>query len=188
MEQAMGGPLVALVPWVEQQPGIGFSVPVTGSRDKQVTTAQLDFTGNLETYVVDYEPWQDQVKPSCTYDQKCSAGYSCDAKGRCVDGTIKIDAIEATDFLGEVFPCVDPTSGDLLRVRQYTSALVIVDWLSAHPGAQAACDIIIRYSPYNNYIDFITSRANGVKMAINAGQGLGRVVDVTLFDPSFAQQ
>ncbi len=187
-EQATGGPLTALVPWIEQQPGIGFSIPINGSRDKQVTTAQLDFTGNLETYLVDFEPWQDQVKPSCSYDKKCNAGYTCDPRERCVDGTIRIDAIEASDFLGEVFPCQDPTTGELLRVRQYTSALVIVDWLASHPGAQAACDILIKYSPYNNYIDFITSRANGVKMAINAGQGLGRVVDVTLFDPTFLQQ
>jgi hypothetical protein len=187
MPQATGGALTALVPWVELQPGIGFTVPINGTRDREITTAQLDFTGVLETYLVDFEPWIDQIKPSCTYDNVCGTGYTCNKHGQCVDGTIKVDAIEASDFLGEVFLCQDGPSGDLLSARMYSSALGIVDWLAAHPCAQAACDIIIRYSPFNNYIDFITSRANGVKLSVNAGQGLGRIVDAVLFDPAFAQ-
>ena len=179
--------LTALVPWVEQTPGVGFSIPINGERDKAITTAQLDYTGNLETYIIDFEPWVDKVKPSCKYEA-CGAGYTCNVRSQCVDGTIKIDAIEASDFLGEVFVCQDAPTGDILAVRMYSSALTIVDWFAAHPGAQAACDVIIRYSQYNNYIDFITSRTNGVKLAINAGQGLGRVVDVVLYDPAFGQQ
>jgi hypothetical protein len=179
--------LQALVPWVEKTPGIGFTIPINGERDKAITTAQLDFTGNLETYIVDFDPWVDVVTPDCKYNA-CGAGFTCNASKQCVDGTIKIDAIEASDFLGEVFVCQDGNTGDILSVRMYTSALTIVDWFANHPGSQAACDVIIRYSGYNNYIDFITSRANGVKLSINAGQGLGRVVDAVLYDPTFGQQ
>ena len=36
-------------------------------------------------------------------------------------------------------------------------------------------------------IDYITSKANGVKLSINQGAGLGRVIDATLYDPSIPQ-
>lgn len=192
----------ALVPWLEVQPGVGFTFPIDGQHDQAVITGQLDFTGVLETYLVDYTPWVDTVKPSCIKDGACGKGYRCDVNSRaCVaeDDTVRIQAIEAEDFLGSVFACQDPLSGDILHVRQYDSALRIVNWLAAHPGgwdavngvvqpsAQAACQMIIRYSPYNNYIDFITSKTNGVKMSINQGAGLGRVIDVVLYDPGITQ-
>jgi hypothetical protein len=87
-----------------------------------------------------------------------------------------------------VFVCQDPNpnSGDLLHVRIYDSGQTILDWLANHPGAQAACDIVVRYSPYNNYPDYITSRANGVKINISQGYGFGRVDDVTLYNTNAA--
>jgi len=190
------------VPWLEQQPGVGFSFPIDGQHDQAVTTGQLDFTGVLETYLIDYQRYIDFRQPSCIATNACATGFDCDPVTKaCVahDDTIAIMAIESADFLGEVFLCQDPLTGDVLHVRQYDSALAIVDWLAAHPGgwdvsqgttwpsAQDSCSIIIRYSPNNNYIDYITSKAWGVKLAVNQGAGLGRVIDATLYDPSIPQ-
>jgi hypothetical protein len=191
-----------LTPWLENQPGVGFSFPIDGQHDQYVSSGQLDFTGILETYLIDYIPWIDSGVPSCATGVQCGMGYTCDPIGKaCVanDDTIRVLAIESQDFLGEVFLCMDPMTHDVLHVRQYDSAIAIIDWLNAHgggwdpnigdvqPAAKDACGIIIRYSPYNNYIDFITSRSNGVKLSINQGAGLGRVIDATLYDPSITQ-
>src|SRR5207245_2068078 len=46
-----------LVPWLEIQPGVGFNFPIDGQHDQEVVSAQLDFTGVLETYIVDYIPF-----------------------------------------------------------------------------------------------------------------------------------
>ena len=105
-------------------------------------------------------------------------------------------AVEAHDFLGEVFPCEDPTTGDVMHVRMYTSAEDVLQWLTAHPGdpfnpaggvpsAQTYCGIIVRYSPFDNYPDFITSLTYGVQLSISAGFGKGRVVDATLFNTAY---
>jgi hypothetical protein len=197
----------ALTPWLERQPGVGFSFPIDGQHDQFVPTAQLDYTGILETYVVDLIPWVDLTKPSCIADDPtsgmaCSVGYVCNPATRACeakDDSQQVLAIEGDDFLGEVFLCQDPFTGDVLHARQYDSANVIVDWLAAHqggwdpsiggfqPSAQSACNIIIRYSPYNNYIDFITSKAYGVKLDIALGAGLGRVVNVVLYDSSITE-
>ena len=191
-------PINVYVPWLPAQPGIGFPIPINGTSDLFVTTGQLDFTGNLETYTIDYLPWQDLVTPTCGNStgmaNACSPGYTCQS-GNCIasDNTIEIRAIEAHDFLGEVFACQDPSSGDVLHVRMYTSTYSILQWLAAHPGdpanviggngsAQTFCNIIIRYSPFDNYPDFITSLQYGVALNTNQGQGFGRIVDATIFN------
>ena len=195
-----------LVPWFERQPGVGFTFPIDGQHDQNVSTGQFDFTGVLETYIVDYVPWIDTAgkgaNPSCASGTACNAGYACNpTTNACekTDGTVQILAIEGSDFLGAAFLCQDPTTGDILGVHQYDSAQSILDWMAAHPGgwsgsagaanpsAQSACGIIVRQSPANNYIDFITSKSNGVKLSINQGSGQGRVVDVVLYDPGIVQ-
>jgi hypothetical protein len=72
----------------------------------------------------------------------------------------------------------------------YSSSLDIVSWLARHPGAQTACNIFIRYSPYNNYPDYITSVANGVLLSVNrgAGDGPSRIGDATLFNAGLLTQ
>jgi hypothetical protein len=80
----------------------------------------------------------------------------------------------------------------------YDSAQAILDWFAAHPGgtnaanpgapsAQAACQVLIIRSPYDNFVDFIVSKSNGVILNISGGQGQGRVTDVILFDPAMIQ-
>ena len=197
----------ALSPWLEVQPGVGFRIPLDGQRDQQVTTGQIDYTGVLESYIVDYVPYVDLAHPSCVAgpDPKtgklCNDGFTCDpASHNCVtnDDTIAIQAIEGSDFLGEAFLCIDPATSDILHARMYDSVLPILDWLAAHPGvdtgggsiapsAQAACQIIVRRTPADNYIDSITSKTYGVDLNVGGGQGLGRITDVVLFDPALIQ-
>ncbi len=73
--------------------------------------------------------------------------------------------------------------GDLLPARMYTSTDDIFTWLAAHPGAQDSCSIIVRWSPFNNFPDYITSVTNGVRLGIDQGAGKGRVTDLTVFTP-----
>jgi hypothetical protein len=155
-----------LIPWAPKQPGIGFPLALTGTLDKFITTAQLDFSGTTITANIDY----DAVIDPMTLQPKA-------------DGSLQFLAVETTDFLGEIFVCQDAPTGDLLGVRMYTTVATILDWLGSHPGSYDACGIIIRYSPYGNYADYITSLTNGVRLNITQGGGFGRVVDVTLFVP-----
>jgi hypothetical protein len=161
-------PLNTLVPWLPSAPTNGFEIPINAQRSQFIQTGSLDFSGVTITTNVDYLP-------------------QTDANGNLTGGTIA--AVETQDFLGEVWPCV-ASNGDILRVKMYTSTLAIEDWLDAHPGAQTACNIFIRYSPYDNYPDYITSTVNGVLLSVNpgAGGGPGRIADVTLFNPSLLTQ
>jgi hypothetical protein len=113
------------------------------------------------------------------------------------DDTIRIEAIEGQDFLGQVFLCSDPTTGDFLHLGMYDSAASTLAWFASHPGsaqsgsgtssAQQACSIIIRTSPYDNAVDRIGALATGVNINFSGGQGQGRVTDVVVFDPNLIQ-
>jgi len=96
---------------------------------------------------------------------------------------LTLKAAETTDFLGYVFVCLDADSYDLLAVKMYSPAADILDWVNRHPASVESCGLVIRYSPYNNFPDYITSLTNGVRLGITQGRGFGRVVDVTLFAP-----
>jgi hypothetical protein len=167
------------VPWSPSVENVGFSIPISGTTSKFVQTAQLDFTGVLETYTVDYEPWTDPTTGA-------------------MDGTIKIDAIEGNDFLGEAFLCQDlgtygSASGDfigtqdLLGVHMYDSGGQVLVWLTDHPGLQDTCNVIVQYSEYDNYLNYIASLSAGVAVGISQGSGYGRIVSITIFDPQIAQ-
>jgi hypothetical protein len=159
-------PLDILIPWVPKQPGVGFPVAITGTLDKFINTAQLDFSGTTISANVDYDV---AIDPQTGQPDK--------------NGKLQFLAVETTDFLGDVFLCQDPQTGHVLRARMYTPVAEILDWLGAHPSQFQQCGIVIRYSPYNNYVDFITSLTNGVRLGVTQGGGFGRVVDVTLFVP-----
>ena len=162
-------PLSVFVPHVFDQPGNGFEIPINATRSQFIQTGALDFSGVTITTNVDYLP---------TYD----------TSGNLNGATIA--AVETQDFLGEVWPCVDSNTGDILRVKMYSSVLDIQNWLDAHPGSRTACNIFVRMSPYNNYPDYIWSTTNGVELSINPGAGGGpsRVSDVTLFNPGLLTQ
>jgi len=154
-----------LVPWFPKRAVTGFNLPLSGTRDKFIQTAQLDFSGITTTILVDYD-------------------YVRDDAGKATN-VGKVLAMETQDFLGKAFLC--SSGGDYLTAEMYTSVGTILDWIDAHPGSQDACGLIVRYSPFNNYPDFISSLTNGVRAAISQGAGFGRVVDVVLFDPALAQ-
>ncbi len=152
--------LTKLVPWAPKQPGIGFPVAVDGTRDFFVETYQLDLTGTTITANIDYD-------------------FTVDTSTHLVTDQINFEAVETTDFLGDLFICQDPTTKDLLSVHMYTSVSDVLAWFSEHPGAYGACGMITRYSPYGNYADYITTSNNGVRLGITQGGGYGRVVDGT---------
>jgi hypothetical protein len=153
----MAPEIQVLVPWLPKQPGVGFLFPVSGTRDKLVETANLDFLGVSLAANIDY------------LDNP--------------DGTINILAIETVEFLGDVFLCQDPETGDVLRTKMYGSVQTILDWIQNHPGVNDACGLVVRYSPFNNFPDFIFSLNNGVRVNTTQGGGFGRVIDATLFVP-----
>jgi hypothetical protein len=163
-------PIEVFVPWLPSQPGTGFDIPINGQRTQFIQTGALDFSGVTATMNIDYLPVTDPTTGALT------------------DGIVA--AVETQDFLGEVFVCVDGPTGDILRAKMYSSSLDIVNWLEQHPGAQEACNIFIRYSPYDNYPDYITSVTNGILLSVNKGAGGGspRIGDATLFNSGLLTQ
>jgi hypothetical protein len=159
--------LSTIVPWIPDSPNNGFEIPINAERSQFIQTGSLDFSGVTTTNNIDYLPQND-------------------ASGNLTGA--EIVAVETQDFLGEVWPCV--SGGDILRVKMYSSVLAITTWLEQHPGSQAACNIYVRYSPFDNYADYVVSNVNGVWMSINpgAGGGPGRIADVTLFNPGLLTQ
>ncbi len=168
-------PIKVLVPWLPQQNGVGYPVPYNGQNDVFVTTAELDFAGQVITPVMDYLP--------TTITPMTGNPYQA----------AQVLAYESQDFLGDAFLCYDTATGgtraftgrpgDLLTARMYTSVQEILTWIQTHPTAQDNCSLIVRYSPFNNFPDYITSVSNGVHLGIDQGAGAGRVTDITLFLP-----
>jgi len=135
----------------------------------------------------------------------CETGFTCDpTSANCVvnDNTIRIEAIEGSDFLGQAFLCQDPYTSDILHVGMYDSALSILAWFQNHPGspiglspitgapepaAQVACNVLVIRSPANNVVQQIVSLSNGVELNFGGGQGQGRVTDIVLFDINLIQ-
>ena len=167
---ATNTPVNTIVPYVPYSATNGLEIPINAQRTQFIETGSLDFSGVTITTNVDFLPQFDSTT------------------GALNGGTIA--GVETQDFLGEVWPCVDPASGDILRVKMYSSVLTIQDWLDAHPGAQAACNIFIRYSPYDNYPDYVVSTINGVWLSVNPGAagGPSRIGDATLFNPALLTQ
>jgi hypothetical protein len=163
-----GAPSIqVLTDYEPKQPGVGFPVALTGTHDRFIETYQADFSGSQVTANVDYDFQLD------THMQPTQQ--------------ILFLAVETTDFLGDVFVCQDTLTKDLLTARMYTSVNSVLSWFAAHPNAYNDCQIIIRYSPYGNYADYITSLQNGVRLSVTQGGGYGRIVDGTLFDPTLPQ-
>jgi hypothetical protein len=158
--------ITRLLPWVPKQPGNGFGIPLNGEQNQFIETSNVDLSGiTISAYVY----------------------YDCQINtqtGQCMaNGAIQFDAVYSTDFLGDTFLCRDLTTGDLLTAQMYTSVGDMLDFLTAHPNVYSDCGLIIRYSPYDNYADYITSLNNGVTLGVTQGGGFGRIVDATLFVP-----
>src|SRR5262249_48269833 len=103
------------------------------------------------------------------------------------DSSMKILSVESAAFEGELFLCQDPLTRDLLHVRQYDSIDEIMDWLSSHPGAQEVCQILVKFNTANQGPVSVTSKTAGVQVFVGQGVGVGRIVDVLVFDPTLSQ-
>ncbi len=179
------GAVSKMIPYLPKQQYVGFPVAFDGSRDKFVSTYNVDFSGTTLSLSVDWDiPTANINAPESINKLPVDLG---------------IKAIETTDFFGDVFVCAetDPISlvPELLTVHMYTSAQNVLDYLAKYDGATHSgvpypnavvdCGIVLTYSSYGNKLDYITSQANGFRLGINATSGtIGRIVDVTVFDPS----
>ncbi len=152
--------LNVLTNWKPKMPQEGFPIPINGTRSKFYSAASLDFEGESTTFRFDYE------------DNPASG-----------PGKIRLLAAETSDFLGEVFLCKDPISGDLLAVKMYDSMALVLDWIQTHPSSQDNCGLIIQYSPFNNYPDYIASLPQGMLLKVNSGSGFGRIGHVEVYVP-----
>lgn len=150
-----------LIPWDKKQPGIGFNIPINGQQNKFIMAYEAFLGGNTISANIAY----DYVDPKNT------------SKG------IALLSVETSDFLGSVFLCIDPNDDTMLEAKMYTPVAVMLDWINKHSQAASDCGIIVRFSPYGNYPDFITSLSNGVEVEITQGGGFGRVIDVDMFVP-----
>ncbi len=113
--------------------------------------------------------------------------YCCDGRARAASiptENVKVLAIEASSFTGDVFLCADPNTGHLLRARSYDAAEEIAAWLDRHPGAAQACTMIVRRSATTNAIEKIASHRFGVTLDMSQSFGSARVKAVTLWDPA----
>jgi hypothetical protein len=162
----MQGNITRLIPYEPKQPGLGFNIPINGQLDRFVQTYHCDLSGRTISLQV---MWDWELDP--------------DGGQPLGNGSVDLKAVQSGDFLGEVFLCQDPADGSLLRAHMYTTTDELLDWMIARPDATAACQMIVRYSPFGNYPDYISSLANGVTIGITQGGGKGRVVDALLFVP-----
>jgi hypothetical protein len=142
--------------WRPKAPNNGFRVVVNGQRDKFYPAESIDFTGSSLSLLLDVE--------------------------RQKDNTLKILAVQSNDYMGDVFLCRDPATGDLLRVEQYESMAEVIDWIHGHPGSYDACGFIIRYSPFNNYPHLLAATKAGIVLTVNQGSGFGRISTVEVYD------
>ena len=71
----------------------------------------------------------------------------------------------------------------IMGVISTFAPLLWLDWIIAHPNTEKECGIIIRWSEYGNYPDFITSLTCGVKLHTTVGGGQSRIIEVSLFVP-----
>src|SRR5262249_7875282 len=78
-----------LTDWAPKQPGVGFPVALTGTRDRFIETFQMDLSGVQITANIDYDFKLDNRNPPQPTSQ------------------ILFLAAETTDFLGDVFLCQD---------------------------------------------------------------------------------
>jgi hypothetical protein len=62
-----------------------------------------------------------------------------------------------------------------------------LDWLATHPGSQDVCQIQIKNNAANSAPIGILSKTAGVVAYVGQGVGIGRIVDVLLFDTTLSQ-
>lgn len=146
-----------LVDWRPETPANGIRIPVNAQRDRFIPSATLNFSGSSLDFDIDYKELP--------------------------DGHVRIEAVQSDNYQGNLFLCQDPVTGDLLSVEQYESTDQILAWGDQHPGAFAACDIIIRPNVNGTPMLFAAKQA-GILLNIGLGSGKGRITSVEFYDSS----
>lgn len=118
----------------------GFYIPINSSRDRFVKQEEFDTTGIAISTVLGTVPVLQSGVP--------------------VPGLNRLSSADSRDFLGEMFVC--KSGGDLLKVRMFTPADVVLEWITAHPQAMADCNLIIDYSGFGSVLARVTSITNGI--------------------------
>jgi len=117
----------------------GFYIPINASRDRFVKEEQFDTTGIAISTVIGTVPVLQN--------------------GVAAPGLNRLASADSSDFLGESFVC--KSGGDLLVVRMFTPADVVLDWINTHPNAISDCNLIIDFSPFGGVLGRVTAIANG---------------------------
>jgi hypothetical protein len=151
-------PLQTIADWIPKSPTNGFWIPINGQRSRFYAAESLNFGGATLSMSID---GQEQA-----------------------DGTFKIQAIQSSDYMGDLYLCKDPLSGDLLRIEMYESMENVIRWVQDHPGSYDACGLIIAYSSYNNYPLYISAQKAGIAALVSTGSGFGRIASVQMWDPT----
>ncbi len=165
---AKGDKLVsALQEYVPSGANTGFAVTIDGSRAKFYNTNETVFSGISVNGVLDWEYIPDPSMPT--------------------KNDLVVRAFESQNFLGKVYMCAEPSPTvpgqiDLLGVSMYEPATTILNWIAAHPSARKDCLLVVQYSIYGNYADYIESNQYGVRVGLNASYGSSVVTDLTVFD------
>ena len=153
-----------IVPYTPPRPGFGWPYPVSGTRDQVVESGILEFAGTTLTGNMFYVETPEKVDGKATGNK-----------------LLQLQAVVSNDYLGDIFVCIE--GNDILRAKMYDPVLPILEWLDAHPAAYSDCGIIVRYSVFDNFPDYIISQVNGVVLSATQGAGFGRVNNVMLFTP-----
>jgi hypothetical protein len=162
-----GAPVVRSVGYVQPTENTGFFIAINASRDRFVKAEDFFTTGDALTTTLEAVPVLQDLAV--------------------VPGVARIGSVNTNDFLGEAFVCMD--SGELLTVRMFTPAEVVLDYLLRHPGAYAGCNLIVDYFEYGTVLSRVTSITNGVIVnftrpsGITANANNSAVSDVDLFAP-----
>jgi hypothetical protein len=97
---------------------------------------------------------------------------------------MRLEAVTSDSYMGNIFLCVDPNSGDLLSIEQYESMDVIQNWLNTHPGSRQACGIMTRFSAFGDYPQMLHARNAGIVLDVGLGSGVGRITTIQIYDTS----
>jgi hypothetical protein len=151
---AQGPTLIA--DWRPKTPANGIRIPVNDALDRCIPSATIVFGGSSLTLDLDYTEQEDK--------------------------TIRLEAVQSDNYMGNVFICRDPITKDLLSVEQYESMDVIQDWLNSHPGSREACGIVTRFSAFGSYPLFFAAQNAGVVLDVGLGSGVGRITHIEIYD------
>ena len=154
-----------ILPYAPSRPGFGWPYPASGTRDQVVQAGIFEFGGTTLTGNMFYNLVPEKGKDGMPTGNK----------------VVRLQAVVSNDYLGDVFVCIEGTS--ILRAKMYDPVLPILEWLDAHPAAYSDCGIIVRYSVFDNFPDYIISQTNGVVLSTTQGAGFGRINNLMLFTP-----